>query len=110
LSTIDHGQAGCRGGARCSALDRCRHGKRCFVKARGFRLTLLGQDGKPFKILPEDKAVPGSRDCPTSYALSEAYKFTPSGKSAVIAILVQRFSQGFEGRDRCFIAVTGEPR
>jgi len=79
-------------------------------KALGFRLTLQGQDGKPFKTLHEDKAVPGSRNCPTSYSLAEAYEYTPSGKPAVIVVLVQRFSQGFEGRDRRFIAVTGQPR
>jgi predicted secreted protein len=79
-------------------------------KALGFRLTLEGPDGKPFKILHEDKTVPGSRNCPTSYSLSESYEYTPSGKPAVIVVLVQRFSQGFEGRDRRFIAVTGQPR
>ncbi|UVK55252.1 DUF2259 domain-containing protein [Mesorhizobium sp. AR02] len=79
-------------------------------KALGFRLTLQGQDGKPFRTLHEDKAVPGSRNCPTSYSLSESYEYTPSGKPAVIVVLVQRFSQGFEGRDRRFLAVTGQPR
>ncbi|CAN7164386.1 DUF2259 domain-containing protein [Mesorhizobium sp. LjRoot246] len=79
-------------------------------KALGFRLTLQGQDGKPFKILHEDKTVPGSRNCPTSYSLSESYEYTPAGKPAVIVVLVQRFSQGFEGRDRRFLAVTGQPR
>jgi predicted secreted protein len=78
-------------------------------KALGFRLTLQGQDGKPFKILHEDKTVPGSRNCPTSYSLSESYQFTPAGKPTVIVVLVQRFSQGFEGRDRRFLAVTGQP-
>ena len=34
----------------------------------------------------------------------------PSGKPAVIVVLAQRFSQGFEGHDRRFIAVTGQPR
>lgn len=58
----------------------------------------------------EDKAVPGSRNCPTSYSLSDSYEFTPHGKPAVLAVLVQRFSRGFEGRDRRFIAVTGQPR
>jgi len=28
----------------------------------------------------------------------------------VIVVLLQRFSQGFEGRDRRSIAVTGQPR
>ncbi|MDX8431852.1 DUF2259 domain-containing protein [Mesorhizobium abyssinicae] len=79
-------------------------------KALGFRLALQGQDGKPLKILHEDKAVPGSGNCPTSYSLSEAYEFAPEGKPAVIAVLVLRFSQGFEGRDSGFIAVTGQAR
>jgi len=79
-------------------------------KARGFRLSLQGQDGKPFKVLHEDKTVPGSRNCPTSYSLSESYEYTPPGKPTVLAVLVQRFSQGFEGRDRRFIAVTGQAR
>ncbi|MER8657030.1 DUF2259 domain-containing protein [Mesorhizobium sp. M0847] len=79
-------------------------------KARGFRLSLQGQDGKPFKVLHEDKAVPGSRNCPTSYSLSEAYEYAPPGRPAVLAVLVQRFSQRFEGRDRRFIAVTGQAR
>ncbi|RUV48309.1 DUF2259 domain-containing protein [Mesorhizobium sp. M5C.F.Ca.IN.020.29.1.1] len=79
-------------------------------KAFGFRLTLQAQDGKPFQLLHEDKTVPASRNCPTSYSLSESYAFTPDGKPAVLAVLVQRFSQGFEGLDRRFIAVTGQLR
>jgi predicted secreted protein len=79
-------------------------------KALAFRLTLEGPDGKPFKVLHEDKAVPGSRNCLTSYGLSESYEFTPDGKPTAVAVLVQRFSQGFEGRDRRFIAVTGQAR
>ena len=77
---------------------------------RSFRLILQGQDGQPFKLLHEDKAVPGSRNCPASYSLSESYAYTPDEKPAVLAVLVQRFSQGFEGRDRRFIAVTGRAR
>jgi predicted secreted protein len=79
-------------------------------KARGFRLTLQGQDGKAFKTLHTDKSVPASRKCPTSYSLSEAYVFKLKDKPPVIAVLVQRFSQGYEGRDRRFIAVTGQVR
>jgi predicted secreted protein len=79
-------------------------------KARGFRLTLRGQDGKPVMTLHEDQAIPASRQCPTSYSLSEAYVFKPDGEPSVLAVLVQRFSQGFEGRDRRFIAVTGQIR
>ncbi|MER8483448.1 DUF2259 domain-containing protein [Mesorhizobium sp. M1322] len=72
--------------------------------------TLQGQDGKPFKLLHKDKTVPGSRNCPTSCSLSVSYAYTPDGKPAVLVVLVQRFSQGFEGRDRRFIAVTGQLR
>ncbi|MGX5848630.1 hypothetical protein ACWGTO_16290 [Mesorhizobium sp. PL10] len=42
----------------------------------------------------DDKAVPGSSNCPTAYSLSESYKYTPPGKPAILAVLVQRFSQG----------------
>lgn len=90
-----------------SSFDETQQGETT-GKALGFRLTLQGQDGKVFKVLHEDKAVPGSRNCPTSYSLSESYEFTPGGKPAVLAVLVQRFSQGFEGRDRRFVAVTGQ--
>ena len=62
----------------CSAsFDATRQGDKALQgekagKALGFRLTLQGQDGKPFKVLHEDKTVRGSRSCPTSYRLSEA--------------------------------------
>ena len=81
-------------------------------KARGFRLSFDRMDdgGKTTKVLHEDKAVPASRDCPTSYSLSEAYVFEPKSGPPVIAVLVQRFGQGWEGRDRRFIAVTGKVR
>ncbi|MBZ9716516.1 DUF2259 domain-containing protein [Mesorhizobium sp. XAP10] len=94
----------------CSASFATTERRDTSGKALGFRLTLQGQDGKPVKILHEDKTVPGSRNCPTSYSLSESYELTPAGKLPVIVVLVQRFSQGFEGRDRRFLAVTGQPR
>jgi predicted secreted protein len=80
------------------------------AKARGFRLLLQGVDGKSSIRLHEDKAVPASRDCPTSYSLAEAYYFEPKVGAPVVAVLVQRFSQGWEGRDRRFIAVTSPLR
>jgi len=42
--------------------------------------------------------------------LTAVTALVPDGKPAVVAVLVQRFSQGFEGRDRRFIAVTGQAR
>lgn len=110
ISTIQLDQILVPSTADCSAsFDAAQQGDTS-GKALGFKLTLQGQDGKPFKVLHEDSTVPGSRNCPSSYGLSESYEFTPSGKPAVVVVLVQRFSQGFEGRDRRFIAVTGQPR
>ncbi|WP_027142877.1 DUF2259 domain-containing protein [Mesorhizobium sp. WSM3626] len=110
VSTIQLEQILAGSTADCSAnFDDIQQGDTS-GKALGFRLTLQGQDGKPFRTLHEDKAVPGSRNCPSSYSLSESYEYTPAGKPAVIVVLVQRFSQGFEGRDRRFIAVTGQLR
>jgi len=109
ISTIQLDQILAESKTDCSAsFDEAQQAADASGKALGFRLTLQGQDGKPIKVLHEDKAVPGSRNCPTSYSLSEAYEFAPEGKPAVIAVLVQRFSQGFEGRDRRFVAVTGQ--
>jgi predicted secreted protein len=79
-------------------------------KARGFKLTLGGLNNKSIAMLHEDKSVPASRDCPTSYSLSEAYLFQPRGGQTTVAVFVQSFSQGFEGRDRRFVAVTGRLR
>lgn len=77
-------------------------------KALGFRLSVEDKDGKPLKILREDKSVPEALNCPTSYSLSEAYQFKPNGKPAVLAVLVQSFSKGYQGPDRRFIAVVGQ--
>ncbi len=77
-------------------------------KALGFRLGLQMQDGTGTKVLHEDKSVPASRKCPGSYSLSEAYAYKRARKPAVIVVLVQLFSQGWEGRDRRFIAVTAQ--
>lgn len=108
ISTVQLDEILAASTADCSASFDDAQQKDAAGKARGFRLTLQGQDGKPMKVLHEDKAVPGSRNCPTSYSVSEAYEFTPKGKPAAVAVLVQRFSQGFEGRDRRFMAVTGQ--
>ena len=47
------------------------------------------RDGKPFKLLHEDKTGL-VKELPTSYSLSESYEFTP-----VLAALVQSFQPGF---------------
>jgi predicted secreted protein len=77
-------------------------------KALGFRVSMEDIGGKPVKVLQDDKTVPESRNCPTSYSLAEVYEYRPPAKPAVAAVLVQSFSQGHDGRDRRFIAVAGQ--
>jgi predicted secreted protein len=92
----------------CAAsLDSVSPGDRT-GKAFGFRVTLEDNDGKPIKVLQEDKSVPEARNCPTSYSLAEVYEYRPPAKPAVVAVIVQVFSQGHDGRDRRFIAVAGQ--
>jgi hypothetical protein len=69
---------------------------------------LQGFNNDTVKLLHLGKSVPQSRDCRLSYSLWEVYEFTPKGRPTVIAVLAQRFSQGYEGPDRRFIAVTGQ--
>jgi hypothetical protein len=42
--------------------------------------------------------------------LTAVTALVPDGKPAVVAVLAHRFGQGFEGRDRRFIAVNGQGR
>ncbi len=106
ISTIDLDEILAASATDCAASFDTAEGKD--GKALGFRLGLQIQDGSGLKILHEDKSVPASRKCPSSYSLSEAYSYKPGKGPAIIAVLVQRFSQGWEGRDRRFMAVTGQ--
>ncbi len=77
-------------------------------KGRGMSVTLSSPKGE--RIVYEDHFLPSSRNCPTSYSLSEAYLFRPNNEPPVIVVLVQFFSQGFEGPDRRFLAVAAHSR
>ncbi len=78
-------------------------------KARGFKLALEGVDGKSSKTLHEDRVTPASRDCPTSYSLSEAYLFESPHRPPVVAVLVQRLSLGGKAGDRRNNRGDGQP-
>jgi predicted secreted protein len=108
ISTIQLDEILAGSATDCSTTFDEAHAAEAAGKARGFRLSLQMLDDAGIKILHEDKSVPASRKCPSSYSLSEAYAYKPAKKPAAIAVLVQRFSQGWEGRDRRFIAVTGQ--
>jgi predicted secreted protein len=69
---------------------------------KGFRLVLTAPDGAT-RILNDDKQIPASRRCPLGYRISEVL-LDPS--RAVLAVLIDVMSVGFEGPDRRFLAVT----
>jgi predicted secreted protein len=69
---------------------------------QGFRLVLTGPNGA-VSILNDDKQIPASRRCPLGYRISDVL-LDPS--RAVMAVLIDVMSVGFEGPDRRFLAVT----
>ena len=75
-------------------------------RTSGFALSMTRR-GQPAVALHKDAKVPESRNCPRKYGLSEAYLHTPAGGPPAIAVLVEIYSQGFEGPDRRFLAITG---
>ncbi|HZP20295.1 MAG TPA: DUF2259 domain-containing protein [Bauldia sp.] len=82
-----------------------------YGEAAGFRLTLANLQGGA-RVLHEDRAIPPSRGCAASYAISDVISLDEDGGPATIAVLVSVFMQGFEGPDRRFVAVTarfGQP-
>lgn len=73
---------------------------------KGFRLIANGpEEGET--VLHEDKSIPGSRGCPQDYVLSDIIAYPPDAAPGVVVTLISVFSQGFEGPDRRFMAVTG---
>lgn len=74
---------------------------------KGFQLTMI-DPARRQRILARDERVPGSRNCPLAYAISEIVVYHPSDRHSVFAVLISVLSVGFEGPDRRFIAVTGQ--
>ncbi len=69
----------------------------------GFQLTMTGSEGP--RTLQSDTRIPGSRNCPKGYGLSDVVTYYPPGGDPVIAVFVSVYSLGFEGPNRRFIAV-----
>jgi predicted secreted protein len=73
---------------------------------KGFQLTIVGPDNQQ-RVLSRDERIPGSRNCPLAYAISEVVTYHPPQGKPVLAVMISILSVGFEGPDRRFIAVTG---
>lgn len=74
---------------------------------KGFQLTMI-DPARRQRVLARDERIPGSRNCPLAYAISEVVVYHPPDRQPVFAVLISVLSVGFEGPDRRFIAVTGQ--
>jgi predicted secreted protein len=75
----------------------------------GFRLLKVAtSDGKTTKMLHEDQNVPDSRGCPHDYSIADVVTYYPDAGTPKFAVVILVTSQGFEGPDGRFMAVTGE--
>ncbi len=80
---------------RCRRLTRQRI-KGMIIKVR--------RKGGRWKILHEDKRIPKSRGCPTSYAIEDVIRLTKRDGGAVYAVIYSFIRSGPEGEERRFIA------
>lgn len=74
---------------------------------QGFRLVVRGPQGND-TFRHEDTSIPNSRSCPQSYVLSDVISYPAGETPRVIVVLIGVYSQGFEGPDLRFIALTGK--
>lgn len=72
---------------------------------KGFRLVLSSAQGLS-RVLHEDKGLPASRGCPQDYAIADVLLYSPERDEPVLVALLRGYSQGFEGPDGRFLAVT----
>lgn len=76
----------------------------------GFRLTRIDPaPGGATSVIHEDKAIPASRHCPLGYRLGGVHLSSPIHAAEVVVVLVAVSSQGFEGPDYRWLAVTYRP-
>jgi len=79
-----------------------------FGPSVGFNLTQIAtKPDAAVRILHEDMNVPDSRKCPRGYSIADIVTFYPEAAPPVMAILILVRSQGFEGPDGRFLAITG---
>ena len=62
-------------------------------------------DNNP-RILHKDYRLPRSRGCPIKYAIDQLY--ISKGQEKSIAVIISVFTNGFEGSNRRFIAITSQ--
>ena len=79
-----------------------------FGPSTGFKLLKVAtKDGETTQIIHEDTNIPDSRKCPIGYSFSDLVTYYPEGSAPKFAALILIRSQGFEGPDGRFMAITG---
>lgn len=66
-------------------------------------LTLKNKDDDTVRTLQKDTTLPQSRGCAHAYRIQDVYMY-----KGAIAVFINVFTQGFEGPDMRFMAVTGQ--
>ncbi|MEQ1644346.1 MAG: DUF2259 domain-containing protein, partial [Pyrinomonadaceae bacterium] len=80
---------------------------RCEQSDDALKIELTLQDNTQHKdialqILQKDTSVPEARNCPFGYRIEQVYFYNEG-----IVVFLNVFSQGFEGPDMRYMAVTG---
>lgn len=73
---------------------------------KGFQLTMIDPNNQQ-RVLSRDERIPGSRNCPLAYAITEVITYHPPQGQPAFAVMISVLSVGFEGPDRRFVAITG---
>lgn len=78
-----------------------------FGPSVGFKLTQIATSpDQSTRILHQDASVPDSRGCPRDYRLADIITYFPEAGTPKVAVLIHVISQGFEGPDGRFMAIT----
>ncbi len=72
---------------------------------KGYRLT-LDRPGEARRTLHEDNGIPGSRNCPLGYGISDVLTYPGDRAPTALVVILNLFQVGFEGPNRRFLAVT----
>ena len=73
----------------------------------GYSLSVQ-RKGDEVQVLHTDGRIPTSRGCPKRYAIGDVIRFLPSNdaKEAVLVVILQMFTYGFEGDDGRYLATS----
>lgn len=74
-----------------------------FGQARIFTLTLTNQDSREDTVLQHDRKLPSSRGCAFGYRIQDVYLHSDK----YLAVILNLFTPGYEGRNVRYLAVTG---